>query len=220
MAKAGKREQIMQAAEKLFTGRRLHEITLDDIVREAHIGKGTIYTYFKDKDDLFFQVATAGFEEVCDLLRRRVAGDAPFREQLFQACGAISTFFSRRRQLFRMIQTEDARMPLCRSGLRQRWQERRQHLVESLGRILRKGQLEGLVRDDLTDQTLATFLLGLLRTWARNLGEDRDVIGDDLLLDLFLQGAGLRGAGLRDAGQMAPALPGAGSRPHTGKVKA
>ena len=201
MAKPGRREQIMQAAEKLFTSRRLHEITLDDIVHEAHIGKGTIYTYFKDKDDLFFQVATAGFEELCDLLQRRVAGDAPFRDQLLQACAAISAFFSRRRQLFRMIQTEDARMPLCRGSMRQRWQDRRRHLVESLARIVHKGQVEGLVRGDVPDQTLAGFLLGLLRTRARNLGEDKDVIGDDLLVDLFLRGAG----------QAAPAVPGAAS---------
>jgi hypothetical protein len=144
------------------------------------------------------------------VLQRRVTGDAPFSEQLLQACGAITAFFSRRRQLFRMIQTEDARMPLCRSGLRQRWQERRQHLVEGLGTILRKGQLEGLVRTDLTDQTLATFLLGLLRTRARNLGEGRDVTGDDMLVDLFL-----RGAGLRDTGQTAPTSTGAADPSHT-----
>jgi AcrR family transcriptional regulator len=203
MATLGKREQIMQAAEKLFAGRRLHEVTLDDVAREAHVGKGTIYTYFKDKDDLFFQVATAGFEELCDLLQRRVAGEAPFREQLLQACGAISAFFSGRRRLSRMMQTEEARMPLCRGSLRERWHQRRQRLVESLGKILRKGQLEGLVRRDVADQALASLLLGLLRTRARNLGEDRGVIGDDLLVDLFL-----RGAGLRDAGQATPAVAG------------
>jgi AcrR family transcriptional regulator len=190
MPRPGRREQIMQAAEKLFTSRRLHEITLDDIVREAHTGKGTIYAYFKDKDDLFFQVATAGFEELCDLLRRRVAGDAPFTEQLRQACGAISAFFGHRRQLFRMIQTEDARMSLCRGSMRERWHEKRQHLVENLGRILRTGQVEGLVRDDLPEQTLAGFLLSLLRTRARDLGESTGVIGDELLVDLFLRGAG------------------------------
>jgi AcrR family transcriptional regulator len=189
MSRPGKREQIMRAAEKLFAGRRLHEVTLDDIVREAHVGKGTIYTYFKDKDDLFFQVATAGFEELCDLLQRRVAGDAPFREQLLQACGAISAFYSRRRQLFRMMQTEDARMPLCRGNLRERWQQKRRRLVESMGKILRKGQLEGLVRSDLADQTLASLFLGLLRARARNLGADGSVIGDNVLVDLFLRGA-------------------------------
>ena len=152
MAKPGKREQIMQVAEKLFVGRRLHEITLDDIVREARIGKGTIYTYFENKDDLFLQVATAGFEELCDLLQNRVAGDAPFKEQLLQACGAVSTFFSRRQHLFLMIQTEDAQMPLCHGVMRERWQRKRQRLVESLGRILRKGQAEGVVRDDIPEQ--------------------------------------------------------------------
>ncbi|MBN1916346.1 MAG: TetR/AcrR family transcriptional regulator [Verrucomicrobia bacterium] len=212
MARTGKREQIMQAAEKLFTSKRLHEITLDDIAHEAHIGKGTIYTYFKDKDDLFFQVATAGFEELCDLLERRVVGDAPFEEQLLQACGAITAFFGRRRQLFRMIQTEDARMSLCRSDLQQRWQEKRQLLVEALGRILRKGQLEGLVRSGLSDQTLATFLMGLLRARGRNLGGSKDVIGDDVLVDLFMRGAGPRDAGAHDAGARDAGTHDAGAR--------
>ena len=38
MARSSKREQIMRVAERLFTSKRLHEITLDDIVREACLG--------------------------------------------------------------------------------------------------------------------------------------------------------------------------------------
>ena len=76
-----KRLAIMQAAESLFTSRRLHEITLDDVAREAQVGKGTIYRYFQDKDDLFFQTATQGFDELCDLLQQRVQiGRASWRE--------------------------------------------------------------------------------------------------------------------------------------------
>ena len=44
----------MRAAEKLFTSRRYHEISLDAVVQEARVGKGTIYRYFQSKDDLFF----------------------------------------------------------------------------------------------------------------------------------------------------------------------
>ncbi|RPI59812.1 MAG: TetR/AcrR family transcriptional regulator, partial [Planctomycetaceae bacterium] len=66
-----KRLQIMQAAEKLFTSRRFHEVTTDDIAKSAHVGKGTIYNYFKDKDDMFFQMATNGFDELCDLLQAK-----------------------------------------------------------------------------------------------------------------------------------------------------
>jgi AcrR family transcriptional regulator len=179
----------MQAAEKLFTSRQFHEITLDDIVREAHVGKGTIYTYFADKDDLFFQVATSGFDSLCDLLRRLVPGDACFVEQLVQACEAVSTFFNRRRQLFRMIQAEDARMSLCRGITHEQWIQKRQGLVEAMGAILHRGQVQQAVRDDLPPEVLANFLLGMLRTRARDLRDEKSAVTEELLVDLFLKGA-------------------------------
>ncbi|MFH1887714.1 MAG: TetR/AcrR family transcriptional regulator [Pseudomonadota bacterium] len=190
MPRENKREPIMQAAEKLFSSRRFHEITLDDIAREASVGKGTIYRYFKDKDDLFFQVAVSGFEELCGLLELKVAGDAPFPDQLSQACSAMSAFFGRRRQLMCMLQAEDARMSLSRGRMRDRWAEKRRLLVESLADILARGQEEGMVRTDLPAVALAEFLLGLLRTRARNLTEEGLSVGDAQVADLFLNGSG------------------------------
>jgi AcrR family transcriptional regulator len=180
----------MRAAEKLFTSRRFHEITLEDIVREAHVGKGTIYTYFKDKDDLFLQVAISGFDELCDLVRQRVTSEAPFREQLRQVCEAISAFFQRRRQLFRMMQSEDARMPWCGGRTGQQWMEKRRELVSALGPVMKRGQDERLARDDLPPETLAMLLLGLLRTRGRMLREAGMAMDDEMLVDLFLSGAG------------------------------
>ena len=40
MIEQDKRQRIMQAAEKLFSSRRFHEITTDDVAREAKVGKG------------------------------------------------------------------------------------------------------------------------------------------------------------------------------------
>ena len=189
-----KRREIMQAAEKLLATRRFHEIPLDDIVREAHVGKGTIYAYFKDKDDLFFQVAMAGFEEMRDLLRQRVADDAPFRQQLLQAGQVIAAFFARRRQLFRMIQSEDARMSRRNGGNGLQWEARRNQLVEILAQVLRRGQAERQVRDDLPADVLANLFLGLLRTRARRLGGEASAMDDALLVEFFLHGAGSQGA--------------------------
>ena len=58
MTNSDKRQQIMQAAERLFLGKRFHEVTTDEVAREAHVGKGTIYRHFKTKDELFFETAT------------------------------------------------------------------------------------------------------------------------------------------------------------------
>jgi AcrR family transcriptional regulator len=191
MAKRDRREAIMRAAEKLFTGPRFHEITLDHVVEEAGVGKGTVYRYFENKDDLFFQTATRGFDEMCELLVRKVPEEAPFADRLFSACVEISAFFKRRRKLFRMMQSEEARMHWRRPEIRERWLARRRGLVSAVAEILRQGVRGGKVRHDVRPDILAAFLLGMLRARARDMTDvperERSL---KKVVDLFLAGAG------------------------------
>lgn len=191
MAKVDKRQQIMLAAEKLFTTRRFHEITMEDVAHKAGVGKGTIYRYFRNKDDLFFETATAGFEELCELLRRKVPETSPFEEQLLGACEQISAFFERRRPLFRMMQAEENRMYWCRGSLRERWMKRRMKLVSAVEAIVRKGVVVGEIRDDIPAEILTQFLMGMLRTRGRDMA---DAPGGSpshgLVVELFCRGAG------------------------------
>jgi len=185
-----KRQLIMQTAERLFTHRRIHEITLDEVAQKAHVGKGTIYRYFEDKDDLFFQVATSGFDELCEVLQAQVAAEGPFRPRLLQMAVALTTFFEGRREMFRMMQAEDARMPECKALLRERWLKHRRRLVESVAGVLRQGVGEGFVREDVSLEVLANLLLGMLRARTMDL---RDIPENerrhDLVIDIFLNGA-------------------------------
>ncbi len=191
LAKNDKKLAIMQAAERLFTSRRFHEITLDEVAQAAKVGKGTIYRYFTDKDDLFFQTATSGFDELCDLLRRKVPQDEPFGPQLLAACQEISQFFERRRQLFQMMQNEEGRVIWVKGDLQGRWMKKRTGLVEALSEVLRKGVAEGEIRPDVPAEVLAHFLLGMLRTRARDL---TDVAGGEygqhaMVIEMFRHGA-------------------------------
>lgn len=191
MDKPDRRAKIMQAAEGLFTARRFHEVTLDDVVRDAGVGKGTVYRYFKDKDDLFFQTAMHGSDELCELLERAGPGDRPFTEQLLGACERISAFFRRRRPLFRMMQSEESRMHWCKGELRTGWKAHRKRLAAGMAGILRRGVEERTVRGDVPAEVLASILLGMLRTHTRELtetlGEPRSL---RMVVDLFLRGAG------------------------------
>ncbi len=190
MRNKDKRRQIMQAAERLFTSRRFHEVTTDQVAREAQVGKGTIYRYFKTKDELFFETANSGFDELCELLHRQVPPTAPFVQQLLRACVAISGFHQRRRKLFGMMQAQDSRMSAFRGRLRERWAEKRRALIQAIAEILHRGAAQGQVRTDVPPETLASFLLALLRTRAIDLREAApELQAYELVVDLFLRGA-------------------------------
>jgi AcrR family transcriptional regulator len=190
-----KKQRIMQAVEQLFRNRRFHEITLDEIARKADVGKGTIYLYFSDKEDLIFQAAIAGFDEMCRLLRQNVGESAAFRDGLLHMCETISAFFKKRRPLFRIIRSEGERaMERTGSGLRQRWQQRRKTMTEGVAAVIAKGVVSGEIRRDIPPEILAEYLLGMLRTRSWELNDRPEPLRSHaLLVDLFMKGAGLRG---------------------------
>lgn len=50
--KEARRNQILDAAESIFQTKGLTQTTMDDIAKEAELAKGTIYLYYKNKDEL------------------------------------------------------------------------------------------------------------------------------------------------------------------------
>jgi len=178
----------MLAAERLFANRRFHEVTLDEVARSAGVGKGTIYLHFADKDDLFFQVANSGLTQLCQIIEHGRTEGMPFQEGLLEVCRQISAFFQRRRQLLRMMQNEEGSMASRRRALRERWLAHRRQLVAALGRILAAGVRGGVVRPDVPPEALAAFLLGMMRTRAREL-EAPEAMPIETVVRLFLEGA-------------------------------
>lgn len=190
MEKYEKRDRILSAAEGLFRQRRFHEVTLQEVAAAAKVGKGTIYLYFEDKDDLFFQVATSGFDELCELVSRHVAPGAPFMARLLTMCEEVSVFFEQRLELFNIIHAEAGWMPGGAKGkLMQRWLRHRKKLVNATAAILRQGVEEGVVRANLPPEVMAMYLLGMLRTRVRDLREfPMEHRSYPVLIELFCNG--------------------------------
>ena len=51
--KERRRQQIMVAAKRVFTEKGFSRATMEDIAREAELSPGTLYLYFKNKDELY-----------------------------------------------------------------------------------------------------------------------------------------------------------------------
>lgn len=52
-----KKERIEETAKLLFFEKGIADTSINDITRSSNIAKGTFYTYFKDKNDLIYQIA-------------------------------------------------------------------------------------------------------------------------------------------------------------------
>jgi len=201
MRKEEKERRILAAAERLFTERRFHEVKMDDVSRAAGVGKGTIYRYFKDKDDLFVRLVITGFDDLCGRVSDIAAEEAPLRERLIRLSAAVRDSHARRMPLFRMMHGEHARLSAARRDLHDSFHKGRDRLLSALGGIFREGARSGVLRRDLPPETLAACFLGMMRGRAAPSGRARRGPSDPVVT-LFLDGAAARSslnAGARSA---------------------
>ena len=68
-------ERILDAATTLLVRWGYRKTTIDDVAREAGVGKGTIYLHWKDKNDLFRAAIWRANQQAIEDLKQRIATD-------------------------------------------------------------------------------------------------------------------------------------------------
>ena len=76
-----KRERILDAAETIFAKHGFFAAKVSDVAKEAGVADGTIYLYFKSKDELLISLFERRMEQLNAALKAAIAGKPP-REQL------------------------------------------------------------------------------------------------------------------------------------------
>lgn len=76
-----KREQILEGAHRVFMEMGFDASSMNDIAREAGVSKGTLYVYFKNKEDLFAAMVQSQKTRVFERLQEAL-GDKPLVDGL------------------------------------------------------------------------------------------------------------------------------------------
>tara|TARA_R110002110_G_scaffold86743_7_gene226338 strand:- start:1068 stop:1736 length:669 start_codon:yes stop_codon:yes gene_type:complete len=79
---ADKREIIISSALDLFRHHGYRRTSMEDIARAAAVAKGTLYLYFKSKDELFEAISRTLAEQVGEGVTRAAALDLPLEPKL------------------------------------------------------------------------------------------------------------------------------------------
>jgi len=130
---------IREAAMRVVSRKGLAKATVDDIAREAGVAKGTLYLYFRSRDEILERTIGATVDDLLDRLRRAAEGTGPFAETLERLLTAQFAFFDEHRDFFRLYfasgeYSEDRRLR----------QSRRYRLhIDQLAALIRRGRRRG-----------------------------------------------------------------------------
>src|SRR5712672_2808692 len=188
-----KRDAILRAAIDVFAGRGFFNAQVADVARAAGVAAGTVYLYFKSKDDLLVSIFERSMRDGLASGRAAVANLQDPRERLLRLARAHLARLGHDRNLAIVFQVE----------LRQstKFMERFSStlLRDYLGLIrsaIAEGQTAGAFRADLKPTVAAKIFFGALDEMATNwiLSRRRYSLeaDADLVVDLFVNGARAR----------------------------
>jgi AcrR family transcriptional regulator len=151
-----KRKRVFDAAVDEFSQRRFSEASINQIVKNAGISRGSFYQYFKNKEDLYLYVLKQIGKEKLDIISRvgELKPDADFFE------GYLYMFRT-------ALEWSIAKPEYYRIGMLMEFDD--SHFVSELRKVLPEGflMLKGMVEKDM------------------QLGRIRDDVDPDLVVDII-----------------------------------
>lgn len=161
----GKSETILRAAAKVFARSGYFNAKVADVAREAGVADGTVYLYFKNKDDLLTSIFDWAMGEFIGRARAVMAGIESPREKLRRFAELHFSLLEQERDIAIVFQIE------LRQSTKFMEQFSTTHLatyLQMLRGIIEEGQKAELFRQQLNPTIAAKLLFGALDEMATN----------------------------------------------------
>ena len=189
VAGGDKREAILRAATSVFAHNGYFNSKVADIAREAGVADGTVYLYFKSKEDILHSIFDRSVEEALGAARKQIESVSDPKEKLRQIALLHLERLGADRDLAVVFQVE------LRGSTKFMEEFSAAGFAEYLALIratFEEGQRTGVFRDDLNANVVAKVLFGALDEMATNwiLSKRRYKLAPmaDQVLDIFLNG--------------------------------
>src|SRR5215218_5971954 len=170
---ADRRRQILDAAVKVFARNGFHRARVGDIAEEASVAYGLVYHYFSSKEALLETIFRDTWTQMLARVREVEGSRADVSEQVRQVTALLLRTWRRDPDLVRVLVREVTRNQHVQQEI-----EEITAAMETLERIVRRGQESGEFRQDLDPRLAAVVFYGaleeVLSSWVLGQLRDRD----------------------------------------------
>ncbi|MEA1875230.1 MAG: TetR/AcrR family transcriptional regulator [Bacteroidota bacterium] len=190
--KEQRRKDIIDAAEKVFFKKGLNNSTMDEVAKEAELSKGTLYLYFKSKEDIHFEIRTRALNILSKMFKRAISENKTGFENCMEIGKAYVDFVKKHNNYYKaMIYFENnncSAVPF--HGIRANYFKENNPLKYSEQTII-QGIADGSIRSDIPPmilaQTLWAQMTGVLQFIAtkQNILEFSGVTAEDIIVSQY-----------------------------------
>ena len=184
-----KKETLMKIVVGVLSREGLHDTTMDIVAREAGVAKGTLYTYFRNKEDLVKEAIDTTIAPMLEELTAILKSKLPPDQKLIQMTSRHLSYFEEHRDFFSIFvhdrSREQRRLKRYRSC-------QYQDFVDAVALVIRDG-IEKKIFRDLDHRKIAAMLIesNISVIFQRLFLSDQSVpVESDasLITDVFLHG--------------------------------
>jgi TetR/AcrR family fatty acid metabolism transcriptional regulator len=161
----GKYKAILRAAIKVFARSGFFNSKVADVAREAGVADGTVYLYFKNKDDILVSIFNHVMDEALTNGRARLEDVREPVDKLKRIVHAHLDRLGRDRNLAVVFQVE---LRSSTKFMEQFSATKVTEYLDMIGGVILEGQRKGVFRKGLNTKIVAKILFGALDEMATN----------------------------------------------------
>jgi len=158
--KERRREEILDAAQRVFVEKGLTIATVDDIVTAAELSKGTLYLYFESKEDIYLALMLRGLRLLRSTFSEIISRGNSVVMTLQQLDEAYKDFFCTQKHYYRMMNSyHQANVHgQVSEGMKSEYAAESGKNWEQIIDLFNRGVREGKIRDDVNPIDMAIII--------------------------------------------------------------
>ena len=184
--KERRREEILDAAQRVFVEKGLTTATVDDIAIAAELSKGTLYLYFESKEDIYIALMTRGLQLLYSMFNNTISVETSVVKILHRMEEAYTVFFNTQRNYFRML--DSAFRPNVHKEvseeMRRTYTTESQKNWEQIIDLFNRGVREKKIRNDINPVDMAIIIWSNATTLMTRIDREGEIWQKERNIDL------------------------------------
>jgi TetR/AcrR family fatty acid metabolism transcriptional regulator len=159
-----KRQSIIRAATTVFAQKGFYNSKVSEIAKEAGVADGTIYLYFRNKDDILITVFEEQMKDIINNMRHELDSETDPLKKLERFALFHLNIIETQKELAEVLQVEIRQS----SKFMKEYSNRRfAQYVNLISSIIKEAQARGLIRKDVMPGILKRAFFGALDEMSR-----------------------------------------------------